>query len=158
MNEKAGMFSYKDVKIKDKKDNELNSWNIWFPIFGVGTKTRFLGPFKVNVRALIYVLNDSSFFFFYLVNTEGQTSQLSQYRQLLSVVCDSAMFWVVCRWYLDGSMANTITNHIHYSYSQFKTNRQSNQYCVVKIPKAYVEYSSLISSRYRYGFTDSTRT
>ena len=25
VNEKAGMFSYKDVKIKDKKDNELNS-------------------------------------------------------------------------------------------------------------------------------------
>ena len=56
------------------------------------TKTRFKGSFKVNVQALIYVLNDNSFF--YVVNTEGQTSELSQYRQLLSVVCDSAMFLI----------------------------------------------------------------
>ena len=104
MNEKAGMFSYKDVKIKDKKDNELNSWNIWFPIFGVGTKTRFLGPFKVNVRALIYVLNDSSFFFlsreYWGTNIPTVTVQTAALGSLR--FCDVLSGLPLVPWWFDG--------------------------------------------------------
>ena len=41
VNKKEGMFGNKDVKIQDKKDNELNVQTYCFPIFGLETKTRF---------------------------------------------------------------------------------------------------------------------